>query len=31
MIIEYDLMETKSQTDPKPHTEQIFPVPKKIL
>ena len=26
MIIEYDLMETKSQTDPKPHTEQIFPV-----
>ena len=26
-MIKYDLMKTKSQSDPKPHTEQIFPVP----
>ena len=27
IIIKYDLNKTKSQSDPKPHTEQIFPVP----
>ena len=27
IIIKYDTMKTKSQSEPKPHTEQILPVP----
>ena len=30
-MIKCDLIKTKSQSDPKPHTEQIFPFPAPVI